>query len=122
MKLTENQSEFILGCKFCILATSVNNKPRACVVIPEMACHDKVVIADCQMNSTRQNILANSTVFVSFYDSDLNRCIKCDGVAQYITCGNDFQTINDKLAKENLKVGGIIEIKISSIHEQYENG
>jgi hypothetical protein len=85
MNLTQKQCDFILNSKFCIVATSnKQNQPRACVVMPEMAFDDKVIIADCQMDKTRENVLENPKVFLSFYDNDLEWCMKCDGTAEYI--------------------------------------
>jgi len=85
MKLTQEQCDFILNSKFCIIATSgKQNQPRACVVMPEMAFDDKVIIADCQMGKTRENILANPRVFLSFYDNNLEWCMKCEGIAEYV--------------------------------------
>ena len=85
MELTEKQSNFILDSQFCVVATSdKKGQPRACIVMPEMAFGDKVIIADCQMQKTSENIKANPKVFLSFYDNDLDWCMKCEGVAEYI--------------------------------------
>jgi len=86
MNLSQKQCDFVLNSKFCIVATSdASNQPRACVVMPEMAFDDKVIIADCQMGKTRENILQNPKVFLSFYDNDLEWCMKCDARAEYIS-------------------------------------
>ena len=110
-----------MNAKFCVLATSKNNQPRACIVMPEKAFGDKIIIADCQMSKTRLNIKANETVFVSFYDNSLDRCMKCDGTAKYITGGELFAQVKSKLAMQNLRVAGLVEITIHSIFEHREN-
>ncbi|MCL2228579.1 MAG: pyridoxamine 5'-phosphate oxidase family protein [Firmicutes bacterium] len=125
MELTKKQINFIMGAKFCVLATSdKNGNPRACVVLPAGANGNKVVIADVQMGKTRENILANKNVFVSFYDNEINGCIKCEGTATYANKGELFETVKndlaEELAKDGLVVKGVVEVTISSVSEHKE--
>jgi len=128
MKLTKKQCEFILSSQFCIVATSdKSGQPRACIVMPEMAFDDKVIIADCQMGKTCENVKANPKIFLSFYDDKLDFCMKCEGVAKYINeknssgGGQHFVAIKNKLGAEGLQVAGIIITAVKSIYEHKEN-
>ena len=121
LQLSKSQCEFILGAKFCVLATCAGNQPRACIVIPERADGDKVIFADCQMHKTKTNILNNEKVFVSFYDDELDYCMKCDGVAKYIPEGALLEQIKSKLSRQGWSVAGLVEVTIKTVYEHKEN-
>ena len=91
------------------------------MVMPERAFEDMVIVADCQMTKTRENILANKNAFVSFYDNDLNCYIKCDATAKYFKNGELYNQIKNEVGEDEFNVKGIVRITIKSISEYKEN-
>ncbi|GHS96906.1 hypothetical protein FACS189421_02780 [Bacteroidia bacterium] len=121
MNLTQPQIDFINQVEFGILATTSGaGLPRAIFAAPMDVFPDRIVISDCKMRQTRDNILENPNVQLLFFDEpDKDRCLRVDGVAQY---NADDAAIAEMQAREaaaeySARSKGIIEIAITNVQD-----
>jgi uncharacterized pyridoxamine 5'-phosphate oxidase family protein len=116
MLLSQTQIDFMNKNGWIILATSSGDRPRACVVEPLEIRADKVVIADCEMGVSNENVAKNPNVFISSYDaSDMDRWIKIEGRASYITSGEEFEKTKAAAAGTAYPAKALISVDIADV-------
>ncbi len=103
------KSNFEKGKEVVLASSSKNNLPNANIVISLGFVDDKLLVADCQMNTTIKNLKENSSICV------IGAYIRINGVVEIFSSGKYF----DLCVKDNpdYKVKNAILIKIKDVFD-----
>lgn len=118
MKLSEKQLDLLTRKNLVVLATSgLGGKPRAIIVEANKAENDKIIITDNEMETTRNNLLANKNVFILAYEEDYHYGLKISGEAEYHTEGEYFDFVKNLETNKGHSPKGAVVITVKEVVE-----
>ena len=118
--LSMNEIEEIKNNEWVILSTSINNEPRAIVVMPSRVESDRMILSNIQMSKTIDNLKQNSNCFINIYIKENNdKQYKIKANVKIFEDGELFNEIKfyeeENNLPEELKVHSIIVAKYCNI-------
>ena len=119
-KLSNKEIEEIKNNEWIILSTSLNNKPRAIVVMPSRVENDRIILSNIQMQKTIDNLKKNPNCFINVYIKNNNdKQYKIECKCEIYDNGELFNEIKSYEEENNLpdelKVQSIIVAKYCNI-------
>lgn len=118
MKLTEKQLELLKRRNLVVLASAdLSGKPRAIIAEVNKAEGNKIIITDNEMEVTKNNLLANNSVFVLAHEQDYSYCLKISGRSEYHSSGEYFDFVKNLETNKGRHPKGAIAITVDNVVE-----
>ena len=118
MKIPEKVKTLFNKIDLVAFATSdKNDNPNVVPIFWKIIKDDSIILIDNFMKMTKQNLLENNKVCISFWDPNTEEAYKLKGTAIYHVSGKIFDDgikfVKSKKPERNPK--GVVEIKITEI-------